>query len=98
MSRKNGRHLFREGDLVAHKENIGLRMEVRKVIRTKLKPRSSSEKPRVFINGIECGWWVGEEYQKEIFYTRSLVPWETCEKGHNAVVFWLQEQAEINPY
>ena len=85
------RHLFKEGDEVAHKENTSQIMEVRRIVkRTKNNWK--------FIIGIECGWWNTDgEYQKEIFHTKVLVPWEIALKslnggGRPVIINWLENK------
>lgn len=95
MDSKTNRIFFSEGDMVAHKENIQLKMEVRRIIRTKRKAKVDGELDRRFTLGIECGWWSGDDYIKEVFHTRALVPWEVAEGGFIDVQKWLMEQQNI---
>ncbi len=82
------KHLYKEGDEVAHKENCEQLMEVRRIIQTK-------KNERKYIVGIECGWWTTEgKYEKEVFHSRVLVPWNIAEKslveGRHVVINWLE--------
>lgn len=95
MVEKGVRHFFKEGDEVAHKENIMLRMEVRRIIRNKIKAKKAEDKFRVYTMGIECGWWNGEFYQKEVFHTRSLIPWGVATQGYASVLRWLDLQSNV---
>lgn len=98
MEVKVSRNFFREGDMVAHRENLRLKMEVRRIIRTKRKAKVDGEADRRFTLGIECGWWVGEDYVKEVFHTKALVPWDVADEGFIAVEKWLMEQQNIKAF
>ena len=87
------KRLFREGDEVAHKENIGLKLQVIKVVRKK--KVLSDNKTRDFVLGIQCGWWDGDTYAKEIFHTNHLVPWSIAEAGYVSVIRYLNEKHNI---
>ena len=95
MEQKNRKLFFKEGDEVAHKENPLLKMEVRRIIRTKLKPRKEGEPDRRFTHGIECGWWGENGYCQEIFHTRSIVPYDVAQMGFNEIIRWLDAQQNI---
>jgi len=79
---------FNEGDEVAHKENIELKMEVRRVIRV-------VKDEKKYTIGIECGWWDAGVYKKEKFHTSKIVPWVVAEKGYVSVVKWIEQRNKI---
>ncbi len=88
------RHYFKEGDEVAHKENLTQMMEVRRLIKKKVKHGDDPKaEQHIFMIGIECGWWQdingAREYRKEIFHTKTLVPFDVAEGGHIEVLKWL---------
>jgi len=78
---KNNKKYLREGQEVAHKENLTTKMEVRKIIRRVKKAKNDEDMDRRFTLGVECGWWNGERYNKEVFHTHTLVPWEIAEEA-----------------
>jgi hypothetical protein len=84
---------FKEGDMVAHKENLEQRLEVRRIIRRKSKlttEEGERESFKVFTLGIECGWWSDTKtYKKEVFHTKSIIPWDVAQEGFIAVVKYL---------
>ena len=80
------KRFFKEGDYVAHKENAELKMEVRRIIRSKRRYPKEGNKERIFTLGIECSWWVGKELRKDVFHTNSLVPWDIAEEGYMAIL------------
>ena len=82
---------FKEGDEVVHKENPTMKMEVRKIVRTKKEfTNDSGEKDNYSqIIGIECGWWNDREYKKEVFHTKTLVPAEVAEGGYTDIIRYL---------
>jgi len=88
--------LFKEGDEVAHKENLNTQLEVRKIIRAKKRGRKEGEPDRTFTLGIECGWWVGNEYRVQVFHTNVLVPWSIASDGYTSVVRYLNDMQNIN--
>lgn len=51
---------FDVGDEVAHKENIGLKMEVVDISKStfKRKNKDGSVTEMMRMNGIDCGWWL----------------------------------------
>lgn len=90
MSEDKSNYL-KEGDMVAHKENLDQKLEVRRIIRQKSKINTDNgEAIKVFTRGIECGWWASQtDYKKEVFHTKSLVPWDIAQEGFIAVVKYL---------
>lgn len=91
----NGKRFFKEGDFVAHKENPELKMEVRRIIRSKKRYKREGDKERIFTLGIECGWWVGKELHKDVFHTNSLIPWDVVEQGYIAVLRYIDARLGI---
>ncbi len=103
MENKNARVHFKEGDEVAHKENLSLKLEVIDIKKTKRKVFGRTKKDKdgkeildesntemkSFIIGIECGWWVGDDYKTAIFHTKSLVPFDVAQDGFVAVQKYL---------
>lgn len=83
------KRFFKEGDYVAHKENPELKMEVRRIIRTKKRYPKEGDKERIFTLGIECSWWVGKDLRKDIFHTNSLIPWDIAEEGYMAILKYI---------
>jgi uncharacterized protein YodC (DUF2158 family) len=79
---------FKEGDEVAHKENIELKMEVRRVIRI-------VKDEKKYIIGIECGWWEDSVYKKEKFHTSKLIPWSVAQQGYVSTVKWIENRNKI---
>jgi len=75
--------LFKEGDYVAHRDNISMRMEVERVVYKRREYIDENNKPVVkhFCIGVRCRWWLGEELQKNVFHSNTLIPWEIAEKG-----------------
>lgn len=91
----NGKRFFKEGDLVAHKENLELKMEVRRIIRSRKIYKKEGNKERVFTLGVECGWWVGKELNKDVFHTNSIIPWDVVEEGFIAVIKYIEARSNI---
>ena len=87
---------FKEGQEVAHKENLSNKMEVRRIIRMTKKAKDKQDIDRKLTLGIECGWWNGEAYCKEVFHTNSLVPWEIAEEGFISVQKYIDSLNNIN--
>lgn len=104
MSEENEKKFFKEGDEVAHKENPNLKMEVRRIIKIKRSvPGSDPKEFHSFTVGIECGWWkasnngeqekdnfLKDDYRKEVFHSKSLVPWDVAQLGFVAMLEWLK--------
>lgn len=88
---------FKEGDDVAHKENITLKLEVKRIVIDKksFKDDDGTKITRRHIAGIECGWWNGEDYMKEIFHSNSIIPWDIAMLGHASVMRYLTEKKEM---
>ena len=84
----NRKKYLKEGSEVAHKEALSVKMEVRKII-WRVKKGKQGDMDRRFLLGIECGWWNNGTYNKEVFHTHTLVPWEIAEEGHIAVIKYL---------
>lgn len=90
---ENRKIYFRDGDEVAHKDNIELRMEVRRILRTRKEDDNGVKKS--YTIGIECGWWDGENYCKEKFHTAKLVPWDIAAEGYISVIKWIEQRNKI---
>lgn len=90
----NRKKILKEGDEVAHKENITLKLQVIRVI--KKKKLMKDGKTKDFVLGILCGWWNDTKYEKETFHTNHLVPWEIAEKGYVSVISYLEQKHNIN--
>lgn len=85
---------FSASEEVAHKDNLGLKMEVSRVIkeyRNVIHDRGNSKvvEKKCFIVGIECKWWDGGKRCIDVFHSKTLVPWDVAEEGHIAVVKYL---------
>lgn len=84
---------YSEGEDVAHKDNLGLKMVVKRILRRikEVKPKDGNPEhmlvqDRTFsIIGIECGWWEGNKLVKERFHSRELVPWTIVTQGEENV-------------
>lgn len=90
--------MFKEGDDVAFKNNIGLKMTVEEIVfKTISVPVSEKEdgsgfekKEKRIIDGIVCFWMKGAEVCNHKFRTDVLVPWEIAMKGIDAVATYLE--------
>ncbi len=69
---------FKTGDHVAHRDNISLRMEVERIIYKKREMFDGSFKN--FCIGVRCRWWIGDEMNKEVYHSNTLIPWDIVEK------------------
>lgn len=89
---------FIEGDEVAHKENLSLKLTVDRIIKYKKMVTVYGQKEKVekdFISGIRCGWWKKkkneDEYVYGIFHSQHLIPWEIAQQGKEKVIEYLQQ-------
>ena len=85
---------FEEGDEVAHKENLKLKLFVKQIVKYKKTVYDPIKKEKIeknFISGIKCGWWKGKDYVYGVFHTRELVPWEISTQGKEKVIEWLEQ-------
>jgi len=91
---KDKRKYFSEGDEVAHKENLTLKLFVKQIVKYKkfVTEYGKNEKiQKEFISGIKCSWWKNEEYVSVVFHSRELVPWNIAEQGKEKVIEWLMQ-------
>lgn len=87
------KHYFKVGDIVYHLNNLDTKMEVRKVIRVRSK--GGGEEVKVFLIGIECGWWEMSNYRKEVFNAKMLVPIDIVKNGEDKILEWLSIQRRL---
>lgn len=78
-----------EGDPVAHTTNCHMKMTVRRILfRNKSYEDPHDKKKEIrkkILRGIECEWFEGETFRKEMFHSKSLVPWDIALLGEAAV-------------
>jgi hypothetical protein len=92
-------YYFKEGDDVAHKDNLGIKLEVIRVIKefkkfNTTRGNSTLQETRCVIKGIECGWWGPDKiYYKNVFHSNSLVPWHIAETDYVTVMKYMEERA-----
>ena len=90
--------LFKEGDDVAFKNNIGLKMTVKEIAyKTNLLPVKPKEdgsgferEQRRCLDGIKSFWMKGSEIIEHKFHSDTLVPWDIATKGIDAVLEYLK--------
>ena len=93
---------FKEGDEVAHKDNLGVKLTVQRIIKEfktirSEKASSTLIERRCMLKGIECGWWgPDKQYYKNVFHSTSLIPFEVAEEGFVAVEKYLIDRATAN--
>ena len=83
-----------EGDEVAHKENLTLKLLVERVIKYKKFVTVYGQEQKIekdFISGIQCGWWKNEEFVHGVFHSQHLVPWKIAEQGKEKVIEYLEQ-------
>jgi uncharacterized protein YodC (DUF2158 family) len=92
------KYKFKVGEEVAHKDNLNLKLYVRRIlVQTKeLKPSSGDPKDaiehsKVYIVGIECHWGLNNEIKIHKFHSRELVPWHVAQSGEKQVIAWIQD-------
>jgi len=100
------KHKFKEGDEVAHVANLKKKMFVNRILYEDKKIYAGTEngerthQVKRFITGIECYWYMvnkgsktdEQEYDKNKFHSKHLIPWEIAEKGHDDVYKWIDER------
>ena len=85
------KYRFKEGDAVAHVNNLGKQLHVARIIKKKQKEsygKDGSGKEVVvskeIMLGVECHWWEGKDedayLQKGRFHSAELVPWDIAVK------------------
>jgi len=86
---------FIEGDEVAHKENLTLKLIVKQIVKYKKEVTvygKEKKEIKTFISGIRCGWWKNEkEWTENIFHSNKLVPWDIALQGKEKVIEWLEQ-------
>ena len=88
------KRFFVEGDEVAHKDNLTLKMTVERIIKYKkmVTVYGKKEKEEMeFISGIRCGWWNNNEWKRDDFFSNHLVPWNIAVQGTEKVIEYLQQ-------
>lgn len=92
-------HFFKDGDDVAHKEYLTLKMTIRRSLWRKTRIPGTEKDMNKFI-GLECTWFedvpgeAGKKfYKRQNFHSRELVPWEIAQKGQKAVIKFLTGEA-----
>lgn len=97
-------YYFKEGDSVAHMDNLSVKLTVQRVVKEFKTIRSEKAtttliERRCMIKGIECGWWgPDKQYYTNVFHSTSLVPYSVAEEGYVAVEKYLMERsiAKVN--
>jgi len=85
---------FVEGDEVAHKDNLKLKLIVERIIKYTKKVTVYGQKEKVeksFLSGIRCGWWDKKVWLMKDFHSNHLVPWEIAVQGKEKVNEWLEQ-------
>lgn len=85
------KYRFKEGDAVAHVNNLGKKLYVRRIIK-KIKKETygkDGEGKDIIITseimlGIECHWWEGQgensSLVKDKFHSIELIPWDVAQQ------------------
>ena len=97
---------FKEGDKVAHKDNLKREMTVSTIHTATIEVSTGvvkedgkgfETKTKKIIRGIGCYWFGPEEDDNGIkqqhdytYHSRDLVPWETAVKGIDEVIKYLE--------
>ena len=97
---------FKEGDSVAHKDNLKNKMTVSTIYTETIEistgiPKKDGKgfetKPKKIIKGIGCYWFGPEEDTNGVkqqhdyrYHSRDLVPWEIAVKGVEEVIKYLE--------
>lgn len=91
--------MFKEGDDVAFKNNLYLKMTVKEIIlktieipvREKEDGTGFEKEKRRVLDGILCFWMKGQELMEYKFRSDSLIPWEIAIKGAEASIKYLED-------
>jgi uncharacterized protein YodC (DUF2158 family) len=89
----NNNKKFREGDELAHKDNLAHKITVYEIFTETImvadgyseEKKCFIKKPKKVIRGIGCHWFENGQLQTHRFHSRELVPWEVAQKGASAV-------------
>ena len=93
----SARYKFSEGEEVAHKENLSLKLTVARILFKSiyLSPSDKSNDHKIDhapvkkMIGIECHWWNGNDLRKAKFHSCELVPWSIVMQGDKNVKAFL---------
>lgn len=88
---------FKEGDEIAHKENLEHKMYVARILKVRV-PSKELDKEGNFngkyysrIEGVECHWWMNNDLKTAKFHTRELVPFDIAKEGKEKVKEWIEK-------
>lgn len=88
---------FKEGESVAHIDQLGHKMVVSRILYQFRKPKPLKDQgeqmilAKRYMIGIECRWWVDNAIRKEKFHSRELVPFHVAQQGREIVLQWLED-------
>ena len=93
------KHKFKEGEDVAHKENISQKLTVSRILKESISYPSGEtdtqgneiKKLGTRMIWIECHWWVDGKLMIHQFHSRELVPFEIASQGKDAVIEWIEK-------
>lgn len=93
---------FKEGDEVAHKDNLETKMIVDRIIKKSYKYKDFTsdppqEKIGIKILGISCHWWNKDNnIERFKFHTQEIIPFDIAKKGQKSVDKWLKDKFMYN--
>ena len=94
-----GKHRFKEGDEVSHRENISMKMTVDRILKESIPVYSGKlddngdmiMKSGIRMCGIRCRWWVDNKIVIQDFHSREIIPWLVAVEGKDKVVDWIKK-------
>lgn len=91
------KHKFKEGDRVAHIEELELKLYVTEIIKESRKfpigkDNDGNDKFEIKTRmiGIKCHWWHDKELHRFRFHSSELVPFEVAQTGREKSEKWLE--------